>query len=68
MKVGFTEYLISKRIENACKYLISTNLKINDISIMVGYENPRYFSQIFRKFTGYTPSQYRVNGSNQQTS
>lgn len=62
MNVGFTEYLISKRIENACRYLTTSTLKINDISVMVGYDNPRYFSQIFKKFTGYTPSQYRSNG------
>lgn len=66
MHVGFTEFLITKRIENACHYLVTSTLKINDISVMVGYENPRYFSQIFKKFTGYTPSQYRIKGSPQK--
>lgn len=59
MNVGFIEYLVSLRLEKACDYLINSTLKVTDISDMVGYENPRYFSQIFKKFTGLTPTKYR---------
>lgn len=33
--------------------------KVSDISMMAGYENPRYFSKVFKQFTGMTPSEYR---------
>lgn len=61
IKVGFMEYVISLRMKKACDFLINSTLKVNDISAMVGYENQRYFSQLFKKFTGYTPTQYRAN-------
>ncbi|NBD24230.1 response regulator transcription factor [Paenibacillus glycinis] len=56
---NFIEYVTRKRMEKACALLRSSALKINDISELVGYENQRYFSQVFKKFTGRTPSEYR---------
>ncbi|WP_246120369.1 response regulator transcription factor [Cohnella terricola] len=56
---NFIEYVTRKRMEKACDLLRESNRKINDISELVGYENQRYFSQVFKKFTGQTPSEYR---------
>ncbi|SFI79230.1 Helix-turn-helix domain-containing protein [Paenibacillus sp. UNC496MF] len=56
---NFIEYVTRKRMEKACELLRGSELKINDISELVGYENQRYFSQVFKKFTGLTPSEYR---------
>ncbi|MNO41677.1 HTH-type transcriptional regulator YesS [compost metagenome] len=56
---NFIEYVTRKRIEKACELLRSSERKISDISELVGYENQRYFSQVFKKNTGQTPSEYR---------
>lgn len=52
-------YLIRKRIEEARKLLVETDLTIGEVAIEVGYDNPVYFSQIFSKETGLSPMQYR---------
>ena len=41
------------------KYLRDIQLKIYEVAANVGYTDSRYFSQLFRKKTGYTPGQYR---------
>lgn len=56
---NFIEYVTRKRMEKACELLRSSDRKINEIAELTGYENQRYFSQVFRKFTGRTPSEYR---------
>lgn len=55
-----TEYLTDLRIENAKKlFLQSTDMAINEIAERVGFSDPLYFSKVFKKVTGITPSQYR---------
>ncbi|NQX59362.1 response regulator transcription factor [Paenibacillus qinlingensis] len=56
---NFIEYVTRKRMEKSCELLHASEYKINEISELVGYENQRYFSQVFKKFTGQTPSEYR---------
>ncbi len=58
-KTSIKEYIIDVRIEAAKKYLQDINLKIYEVAANVGYTDSRYFSQLFRKKTGYTPGQYR---------
>lgn len=53
------EYIIDVRINASKELLKKENLKIYEIAINVGYTDSRYFSQLFRKKTGYTPGQYR---------
>ena len=52
-------YLIKCRINNAKRLLSETNFSIAMISKMVGYENPVYFSQAFKKTTGMSPSKFK---------
>ncbi|MDR6554540.1 response regulator [Paenibacillus qinlingensis] len=56
---NFIEYVTRKRMEKSCELLNMSESKISEISELVGYENQRYFSQVFKKFTGQTPSEYR---------
>lgn len=58
---NFSQYLINARIERAKKLLSQDHYsKISDIAHKVGYgNNPQYFGQVFKKITGYTPSEYR---------
>ena len=55
------QYIVSLRIINAQLLLETTNYSISEISAIVGYDNPLYFSRIFRKQNGVSPRQYRNN-------
>lgn len=54
------DYLIEMRIEQACKYLKLSKLKIYEISKKVGYQDPYYFSRIFKKLMHMSPKEYRA--------
>ena len=54
------QYLIGYRIEAAKNYLRNTNHPISKISEMCGYNNFCNFSSDFRKNTGLTPRDYRI--------
>lgn len=58
-KTSIKEYIIDTRIEASKKYLQDVDMKIYEVAANVGYTDSRYFSQLFRKKTGYTPGQYR---------
>ncbi|WP_294155723.1 response regulator [uncultured Clostridium sp.] len=57
---GFNEFLNKIRIEKACEFL-KQDMSISAVSSMVGYSDQSYFSKVFKKFTGFTPSSYRKN-------
>lgn len=57
--VSFVEYLTNIRIKRALELLDDSNMKVNDIARLVGYEDPNYFTRVFRKQHGMTPSEYR---------
>lgn len=52
-------YLTHLKIQEACHYLDFTDMKVNQISAMVGYDDPLYFSRIFTKTMGVSPATYR---------
>lgn len=56
---NFIEYLTKKRMESAKELLIKPELSIKEICIIAGYSDPNYFSRIFKKYEGVTPSEYR---------
>ena len=58
-KITPMQYLVSLRITNAQILLETTNYSISEIAAIVGYDNPLYFSRIFRKQKGVSPKQYR---------
>lgn len=53
------EYLTDFRLQKACECLKDKTRKVKDVSLMVGYENVSYFSQVFVKRYGVTPNEYR---------
>ena len=56
------QYIVSRRITNAQMLLETTNYNITEIGQIVGYDNSLYFSRIFRKQKGMSPSEYRKSG------
>lgn len=59
MKESFSDYLNRMRIEKACLLLKETNYSIAQVSEMTGYSEQSYFSRVFKKITGKTPSIWR---------
>jgi two-component system, response regulator YesN len=55
----FIGYLTRKRIEKAKELLRSTSLRTSEISERIGYENPHYFSTVFKKITSFSPTDFR---------
>ncbi len=56
--IAFVDYLNQIRVEKAKALLASTPMKIYEVSEAVGYSNPKYFFQIFKKITGQKPREY----------
>ncbi|KYH33985.1 putative response regulatory protein [Clostridium tepidiprofundi DSM 19306] len=57
--MSFVEYITKLRMEKAIEYLQNPNYKIVDIAKKLGYSDYRYFSRIFKKYTGYSPSDWK---------
>lgn len=57
------DYLINKRIEISKYFLENTDLQISEISEKVGYDDFYYFSKLFKKRVGVSPSRFRAVSS-----
>lgn len=55
------QYILSIRIYNAESLLKSNMYNVTEIARIVGYDNPLYFSRLFKKAKGLSPSEYRKN-------
>ncbi|MUH71142.1 AraC family transcriptional regulator [Psychrosphaera haliotis] len=53
------KHLIELKIQQACKLLDSTDISINHVAKSVGLDDPYYFSRLFKKTIGISPSNYR---------
>ncbi|MFS0643600.1 response regulator [Siminovitchia sp. 179-K 8D1 HS] len=56
---NFVDYVIEIRMDEAKKLLETTSLRINEIADRLGYSDITYFSNLFKRKTGVTPSEYR---------
>lgn len=55
----FIKYLTDYRMNKAKELLRGTSMRSSEISLEVGYKDPHYFSYLFKKTQGMTPTQYR---------
>lgn len=55
----FIEHLTQVRIKKAMELLKTTRKKSSEIAYGIGYNDPHYFSYLFKKITGHTPKEYR---------
>ncbi|MNZ83630.1 Arabinose operon regulatory protein [compost metagenome] len=65
-KEGFSEYLNRIRVEKAAELLAADTMSISAISGMVGYSDHSYFTKVFKKLTGLSPSDYRKKELNKK--
>ncbi len=56
---SFTDYLNSVRLSEAKRLLLNSQLTLSDISSACGYADLSYFSKLFKKYYGSSPSKYR---------
>lgn len=56
---SFSDYLTEYRIEKSIVLMMDDELSIKQISYDIGYNDPNYFSKIFKKLKGLTPTDYR---------
>jgi YesN/AraC family two-component response regulator len=60
-KQNLTDFINQTKIDRACELLREKKLRINDLSFLLGYENPFYFTKVFRRHTGHSPSEFIRN-------
>ncbi|MBE6023958.1 MAG: response regulator [Cellulosilyticum sp.] len=64
MKQTFIEYLTGLRMQKAKELLRCTDKRSGEIALEIGYKDAHYFSFLFKKTQGCTPSAYRSQGEN----
>lgn len=57
---NFIMYLSELRVEKAKELLSDVTINVRDVSRKVGYRDSGYFTKVFKRITGYTPSEYRA--------
>lgn len=57
--ISLWSYLTNVRMQHAKKLLEDTDLKNYEVAFTVGYDNPSYFSRLFKKYENMTPNEYR---------
>ncbi|KRF42740.1 response regulator [Paenibacillus sp. Soil787] len=56
---GYSDFLTQLRMEKAAEWLRGTNMKVQEIAEMVGFEGAAYFSSVFKKSHGVSPKEFR---------
>lgn len=55
---NYVEYVNNLRISKAKEFMNNTDRTIKEVCFLVGYQDPNYFSRIFKKYVGITPTEY----------
>ncbi|MFD2331706.1 response regulator [Cohnella sp. GCM10020058] len=56
---NFTDFLLRLRMEKAKFYIREGRYRTYEIANLVGFQNEKYFSKVFKKATGFTPSEFK---------
>jgi two-component system response regulator YesN len=57
--INFVDYLMAVRVERAKELLLTKDIRLYEVAQMVGYNDVRYFSKMFKRLTGQSPPEYR---------
>ena len=57
--VTFTEYITNLRIDKAKELLRDKQMRTSDVAASIGYNDPHYFSYLFKKYTDLSPRDFR---------
>jgi len=60
-KRTINDYIEEVRMKKAKLFLVNKRIKLYEISNFVGYKDPNYFTKVFKKLTGISPSGFREN-------
>lgn len=61
---SFTKYLTQRRLTRACELLVRSDLTVTQIGEQMGYTDYCYFTKVFKKHIGMSPSKYRMEKRN----
>lgn len=64
MGMSPTAYIIRRRMSAACELLENTDISVKQAGALVGYNDPHFFSKLFKKHVGIWPSEYRERKDN----
>jgi len=56
---GITDYILARRLKKAKYLLTNENYSISEVSYMVGFSTPNYFSTVFKNKYGFTPTEFK---------
>ena len=56
--ITFKEYLLRVRIKEACRLLEKPDVAVTDVAYLSGFNDPSYFSKVFKRYVGVCPSEY----------
>lgn len=63
-KVKFVDYVARTRFERAKQLLENLDLRVSEIAFGVGFQSLSQFNRVFKKFSGKSPSEYRITHAN----
>ena len=63
--MSLPDYIMKTRVDESKYYIRYTNTKISDIAAFYQFCNQSYYTQVFRKFSGCTPNEYRIKYNQQ---
>lgn len=61
LEINYVTYVTTIRIQKAKQLLEENELNVSEVAYEVGYSEPKYFSNVFKRMVGMTPSEYRKN-------
>ena len=53
------EYFIHLKMQKACQLLYTEDSRVKQIAALLGYDDPYYFSRLFKKYMNTSPETYR---------
>ena len=57
--ITFKEYLLRVRIKEACRLLEKPDIAVTEVAYLSGFNDPSYFSKVFKRYAGVSPSVYK---------